>query len=178
MPPFTLALFIHLISLIIGFGSVVVIDTFGLLWLLRRVSLSFIIRVASFTQPLIWVGWFGLVFSGLFLLRLKGIVDNLMWMKLYFVALIGLNGVWLHLIKKGLERIPDGGAIPPRWKFRMTLASVISQVGWWSAIAIGFLHHEWRGVIHWPPNPWLIMALILGVLAVTVAIGEMALRKK
>lgn len=50
-------LFIHLISLIVGFGSVIVIDTFGFLWLLKKVKLTFVNRVANVTQPLIWIGW-------------------------------------------------------------------------------------------------------------------------
>lgn len=172
-----IALFIHIVSLITGFGSVLVIDTFGLLWLLKKVPLSFVMKVANVTQRLIWLGWFGLVASGSYMLLNKGFIDNLTWMKLFFVALVGLNGIWLHLIKKGFERIQDNPRVPAKLIFDMSVSTTVSQVGWWSAILIGFLHHEWRGNITWPPNPFVLMAVIIGALFITLAIGKLSTRK-
>jgi len=74
---FYIFLFIHLISLIIGFGSVIVIDVFGLLWVLRKVDLKLVDKVAGITQKLIWIGWGGLVLSGIGLISIKGYIDNL-----------------------------------------------------------------------------------------------------
>lgn len=167
-----IALFIHILSLVTGFGSVLVIDMFGLLWLFKKVPLSFVMKVANVTQRLIWLGWFGLVASGSYMLWTKGFIDNLTWMKLFFVALVGLNGIWLHLIKKGFERIQDNPHVPSKLIFDMSVSTAISQVGWWSAILIGFLHHEWRGNINWPPNPFTLMILILGALVITLVIGK------
>jgi hypothetical protein len=58
-------LFLHLISLIIGFGAVLVIDTFGLLWLFKKKPLPKVMEVAEVTQRLIWIGWAGMVVSGI-----------------------------------------------------------------------------------------------------------------
>lgn len=173
-----IALFVHIISLVVGFGSVLIIDTFGLLWLLKKAPLSFVMKVANVTQRLIWLGWFGLVASGSYLLWFKGFTDNLTWMKLFFVALVGLNGIWLHFIKKGFERIQNNPQIPPRSIFDMSLSTAISQIGWWSAIVIGFLHHEWRGNINWPPNPFTIMGVLIAAIILTIALGKIVRQKK
>jgi len=131
---FYIFLFIHLVSLIVGFGAVVVIDTVGLLWLRKKVKLAFVTQVAGITQRLIWIGWFGLVISGTVLLGLKGWpLSDLTKLKLFLVAMLGANGIFLHFIKKEFElgRVPLG---------RMTLATIISQIGWWGAMIIGFLN--------------------------------------
>lgn len=59
-------LFIHLISTIVGFGAVIVIDVWGFLWIINKQKLSQVMSVARVTQILIWIGFFGLVLSGLF----------------------------------------------------------------------------------------------------------------
>lgn len=104
---FYIALFAHLVSLIVGFGSVLAIDTFGLLMLLRRQPLSQVKKVANATQVLIWAGWLGMAISGLNLIILKGCADNPTKIKLFFVIMIGLNGVFLHYIKKALDKIEE-----------------------------------------------------------------------
>lgn len=157
-------------------GAVIVIDTFGVLWLFKKVSLRYTMSVADVTQRLIWVGWTGLVISGTGLLVLKGFVDNLTWIKLFFVALVGANGVLMHVVKKSLEALPDEN-VPARLRFRIALTSVISQVGWWSAIAIGLLHNEWRSYIDWPRNPELYMAGVLAAILIVAVVGEVALRR-
>jgi hypothetical protein len=166
---------VHVASLIVGMGSVIVIDVFGLLWILKKVPLSLVNTVANITQKLIWTGWGGLVLSGIGLLTIKGFVDNLTMMKLFFVALVGANGIFLHVIKKSFEQI-KGDTISDKLKFRITLASTISQVGWWSAIAIGLLHARWNHVINWPPNPTFYMICIaVGITAIAL-VGELAFK--
>ncbi|OGZ46954.1 MAG: hypothetical protein A3J54_01955 [Candidatus Ryanbacteria bacterium RIFCSPHIGHO2_02_FULL_45_13b] len=155
--PFYIFLAVHLASLIVGMGAVVVIDVFGFLWLFKKIKTTFIIRVAHITQRLIWIGWAGLVLSGIGLIILKGYIDNLTMIKLYFVALIGANGIFLHTIKKALENLSDRTAMPSWLMFRIGFATILSQIGWWSAIAIGFLHRHWRHTIDWPDAPGMYM---------------------
>ena len=134
---FYIALFFHLAFLITGFGAVLVIDTFGLLMLLGRQTLEQVKKVAEVTQKLIWLGWVGMVVSGANLIWLKGYVDNLTKIKIFFVVLIGLNGIFLHLIKKhAVDRFQNKSDIPKIWMFRMGLASAISQTGWWGALVM------------------------------------------
>ena len=175
--PFHIFLFIHLACLITGFGAVLVLDTFGLLWLLKKIPLSLVNKVAHVTQRLIWLGWFGMVASGLGLIIIKGYVDNLTVIKLFFVAMVGLNGVWLHFIKKSITNLGDNEPMPLLIKFRMFLATTISQTGWWGAILIGFVHRHIQHNIPWPANPWIYIFLIAGVFAVALAAGELALKK-
>jgi hypothetical protein len=175
-PGFYIALFVHLVSLVVGFGAVVVIDTFGLLWLLRKTTLETVVRVAHTTQMLIWVGWIGLVCSGLFLITTKGFVDNLTAIKLFFVVMLGLNGVALHFLKRGFEKYEKQDWVPAIYKFRIGLTSAVSQLGWWGALSIGFLHRHWRHEINWPENPWLVMGGILVIFIGVLLIGEIKLK--
>src|SRR3989338_10746466 len=85
MSPFTLFLFIHIISLVVGFGTVLVTDFFGFLWMRRTISKTVLTQVTHSTKKLIWLGYTGLVVSGIGLLIMKGYVDNLTKIKLFFV---------------------------------------------------------------------------------------------
>lgn len=173
--PFLIFLFIHLVALVLGFGSVMVVDVFGLLWLSGKVKLALVNRVAHVTQRLIWLGWGGLVLSGIGLIYLKGSVDNLTLIKLFLVAALGVNGIFLHYIKKSMEHIRDGR--PDRLEmFRIGLATVISQIGWWGAVVIGFLHRHWRHSIPWPENPWFVISVLTAVFLGAAFTGELLLR--
>jgi hypothetical protein len=60
------ALFIHLISLVVGFGAVLAVDWYGLLSLSRRVTIGDVLLTAERMTPLIWIGLAGLTASGVF----------------------------------------------------------------------------------------------------------------
>lgn len=175
-PLFYIFLFVHLVSLLVGFGSVIVIDSFGFLWLLKKVQLSFVMRVAETTQKLIWIGWSGMVFSGLFLITAKGYVDNLTKIKIFFVLLVGLNGIFLHLLKKAFEKIQDGSTMPNILMFRMAITTLISQTGWWGALLIGFVHRHLSHNIPWPSSPYTYMVVWVIFLIVLWGSGELMLR--
>jgi hypothetical protein len=167
---FYVILFGHLASLILAFGSVLVIDVFGLLWLFKKKTLSEVFRVAAVTQALIWIGWFGLVATGVPLLIMKGLVDDLTWLKIFLVGLAGFNGLFLDRIKKEGEKIPDTARPPARLIFRIALGSAISQLSWWGATIIGFYHGTVEHVVRWPHKPVLWMAgVILAIAVVTIA---------
>lgn len=178
--PFYIFLFIHIVSLITGFGSVIVIDTFGLLWLLKfkKVTLERVNSVAEITQRLIWLGWCGLVCSGIFLITIKGYIDNLTKIKLFFVILVGLNGIFLHYIKKNSIEFASANKLPSRMMFRVFLATFISQLGWWGAFSIGFVHRHWRHNIPWPEHYVWVMFGILLLIATMAIVGESVTKKK
>lgn len=177
-PLFFVFLFFHLVGLIVGFGSVLVMDTFGLLWIFKRTHMSFVHKVAAVTQRLIWVGWTTMVLSGLGLITLKGYVDNLTKIKIFFVLMVGLNGIFLHLIKKSTQHLGDHDRMTPLQQFRITLASVISQVGWWGALLIGFVHRHIEHNISWPENPWPFIVGIAAVFVLAGSIGEVVFKEK
>ena len=175
--PFYILLFIHLTSLVVGFGSVLVVDFLGLAWISSKISLKILTQVTNHIQKLIWLGWFGLVGSGIGLILIKGYIDELTQLKLFFVILVGANGIILHSIQKTLVTI-KGENVPLSLKFRIAVACMISQVGWWGAMSIGFLHRHWRHNISWPHDPWIYMFLIIFSFGIITVLGQILLSSK
>jgi hypothetical protein len=153
-PWFYFFLFLHLVSLIVGFGAVLLIDVVGVLWIRGRTDAVFLGRVAEVTQRVIWAGWAGLVVSGIGLITLKGAVDSLTHIKLFFVFMIGVNGIALHFIKHTLGRYATWDTVPPVYKYHIVAMTVVSQVGWWGALFIGFIHRHIQHFIAVPTSPW------------------------
>lgn len=176
--PFFILLFVHLSSLILGFGSVLVTDLYGLLWTWDRVRFTQLIRVSGVTEKFVWAGWIGMVVAGVPLLVLKGEIDHLMMIKLFFVVLIGINGLALHKLHSKVEGFSQGEDVPNIFMFRLILSLFVSQLGWWGALLIGFLHrHVWT-IINWPDRPWLVIGCILAVLLVIWRGGEAFFKEK
>ena len=169
---FFIALIIHLLGLILGLGSVVVTDLFGVLWILNHVRFPQIIRLSAKTEKFIWIGYFIMVGAGIPLILIKGFIDNLMIVKLFFVGVIAINGVFLHYIHKALKPYMHNERIPKLIMFRLILAIFVSQLAWWSAFVIGFLHRHVESVINWPNHPYFMCAIILAVFLIIWVIGE------
>lgn len=175
---FFILLFFHLSFLILGFGSVLVTDLYGILWIWDRVRFNQIVKVSGVTEKLIWTGWTGMVAAGIPLILLKGEVDNLMMIKIAFVILVGLNGILLHLIQKKLQEYKDNDVVPGIFIFRMMFTTTLSQIGWWGAIVIGFLHRHVSTIIQWPDRPLLYIGLLITALLIIWIAGEVVLRRK
>lgn len=127
------ALFVHLGCLVVGFGAVIAVDWIALLWVLGRRSLTEVLGIAGGVHVLIWIGYAGLVLSGVLLS--PDLASTLTQIKLALVLVIGLNGV----LAAGLQR-----QLGDRHGGRLVLLSAacasVSQVAWWSAAVIGFLN--------------------------------------
>jgi hypothetical protein len=135
-----IALFGHLISLIVGFGAVVAVDAYGFLWLLGRRTAAEIVRFAATAHVLISAGVVGLLVSGAILQ--PDLTAPLPRAKSLLVLMVMLNGVNAHRLSVRLRALPGevSGDHIPWWCIpRSFLTAVISQVGWWGAIIIGFL---------------------------------------
>lgn len=135
----TVALFVHLGALVIGLGSVLTIDYYGTLWLLGRRSLPQALEFAGPLHVPVWAGLAGLVLSGTVLdpdLRAP-----LTRVKLVLVLLIALNGVHAQALHRTLvDR--TGSRPPPRLLVRGVISAILSQLGWWGAVTIGFLNSQ------------------------------------
>jgi hypothetical protein len=175
---FYILLFVHLGSLILGFGSVLVTDLYGFLWALNRVRFAQVVKVSGVTELFIWIGWSGMVISGIPLIILKGEIDRLMIMKFFFVVLVGVNGIPLHYLQKAVQRFKESDFVPSVFIFRLGLALFVSQLGWWGAVVIGFLHRHIWTIIEWPARPWLTSLIILAALLLTWAGGEVWFRTR
>jgi hypothetical protein len=124
-----IALFVHLGSVVIGFGPVLLVDWFGFLWLVGRRSFADVVRTAQGAHTPTWAGFAGLLASGLFLGLPAG-------PKAFAVLIIGLNGVYAGILLKELKRHAD----PPTFLLiRSAAATLISQAAWWTALVLGYL---------------------------------------
>ena len=125
----TAALFVHLGSVLLGFGAVLLVDWFGVLWLAGRRSLADVLRTAAGAHVPTWLGFAGLLASGVFLGPPAGI-------KMVAVLVVGLNGVHAGTLLPLLSR---PGPPPARLLVRSVAATTISQLAWWTAVVAGFL---------------------------------------
>ncbi|MFG2623318.1 hypothetical protein ACGFXC_37525 [Streptomyces sp. NPDC048507] len=130
------ALFVHLASLVLGFGAVLSADYYGLLWATGRCALAEVVAATARLHVPIWAGLGGLVVSGLMLH--PDLHSALTLTKLGLVAALTVNGLQAGLLGRRLE-----GAAEPVGR-RLLLwggaTALVSQLCWWGAVVIGFLN--------------------------------------
>lgn len=131
----TCALFVHLASLVVGFGAVLAVDWAAALWLFARREFEHVLDTAATVAVPIWIGYAGLVASGLLLE--PNLADPLTKLKVVLVVVIGVNGVlatWLHAAMKQSDS--------PRLLVVGSMSAGASQAAWWGATVIGFLNAQ------------------------------------
>ena len=131
---------LHVLSLVLAFGSVVVIDWHGLLWLMGRRGLHESTRLAAAAGPLIWLGLAGLLASGALLNPDLG--SPMAWTKLILVLAVALNGAMTSTTARLLCDLPRTvlpTSLPRHLQAKVFTATAVSQIGWWGAITIGFI---------------------------------------
>ncbi|GIH28308.1 hypothetical protein Aph01nite_66180 [Acrocarpospora phusangensis] len=137
------AQFGHLLALCAGFGAVLVIDTCGLLFLTGRQGAAQTMRVVSAADPVVWLGYAGLVVTGALL---EPDLDSpLTWLKLAAVLVTGLNGIHARLLTRELAALPGDpsfGGLSRAQRVRLLLSGTASQAAWWTAILVGFWHNQ------------------------------------
>jgi transposase-like protein len=141
-----LAVTAHVLSLVVAFGSVVVVDWHGLLWLARRRGLHESTRIAAAVSPLIWIGLVGLLASGALLS--PDLSSPLTWVKLTFVLVVALNGAMTSTTAELLRELPpsrSAALLPRRVRTRIFVTATVSQIAWWAAIVIGFVNASKAG---------------------------------
>lgn len=140
------ALFVHLMSMAIGFGAVIVIDIYGLLWLAGRRSLAELVDLDTAAHTVIAIGVGGLLASGIALQ--PDLTTPLARLKMLLVLVLMLNGLAAQRFLVGMRKtLPAGtsGASIPWTAFQRGLtAALVSQASWWGAIAIGFITNAAR----------------------------------
>ncbi|MFD4658273.1 hypothetical protein ACFWP2_21895 [Kitasatospora sp. NPDC058444] len=131
----TAALFVHLASLVLGFGAVLVADYYGLLWMTRRCTLHEALGATSRLHLPIWAGLGGLIVSGV-MLEPK-LSSALTCVKLALVLLLTVNGLQAGLLN---QRMAQHGptALTPRLLAWGAGTALVSQICWWGAVVIGF----------------------------------------
>jgi hypothetical protein len=123
------------ISCIIGYGAVVVIDTAGLFWILKKRSMDFVYSMTGITQPLIWIGWIGITGGMLGSLAFTPLTP-LVTYQLILLGILGLNGIYLQTTKKKLNLTNPNQKLP---MFSIFLATLISQTSWITLLILQFI---------------------------------------
>jgi hypothetical protein len=135
------AVVLHVLSLVVAFGAVILVDWHGFLWLIRRRTLAEIIRLDGAATPLIWGGLAGMLATGVFL---NPHLSNPMTdIKLVAVLALTQNGILLIPLMRRLARLPPEsgfGALSVGQRTHLLVCLGISQACWWSAIIIGFIN--------------------------------------
>lgn len=135
------ALFVHLASLVVGLGAVLMIEWHALLW---ATGWSYVreLRQADRTMILpVWVGLTGLLASGALLEPDLGQPTTLV--KLVAVLVLSLNGVALTRWTSDLARLPPNArfhSLPWRARAWFVASAIVSQAAWWTAVVIGLLN--------------------------------------
>ncbi|MEI5583510.1 MULTISPECIES: hypothetical protein [unclassified Agromyces] len=134
-------LFVHLASLVVGLGAVLMIEWHGLLWATGW-STAREVRQADRTLILpVWVGLGGLLASGALLQ--PDLAQPLTVVKLVAVLVLSLNGVALTKWTSDLARMPAKAhfrALPRAARIGYLASGAVSQLAWWTAVVIGMFN--------------------------------------
>ena len=134
-----LALFGHLAALVLGFGAVLSLDWFGLMWMLGRQDLLTLVRVTQVAHTPIWIGLAGLTASGVLLSPDTSAAPTVV--KLVAVLVVAMNGLAAARVQRRLLALD--GRVPPRpLLLTAVLVATVSQAGWWTATLVGFLNSQ------------------------------------
>ncbi|MET1022533.1 MAG: hypothetical protein ABWX69_10085 [Arthrobacter sp.] len=139
----SLAVALHILSLVVAFGAVILVDWHGFLWLIGRRQLAEVLRLGGAATLLIWGGLAGLLATGVFLN--PHLNNPLTDLKLAAVLVLSLNGIMLIPLMRRLARLPSDASfedLTAGQRIHLLLRLVISQACWWTAIIIGFINAE------------------------------------
>jgi hypothetical protein len=135
-----LALFVHLASLVVGLGAVLMIEWHALLWATGWSSVREL-RQADRTMILpVWAGLGGLLVSGALLE--PDLQQPATLVKMAAVLVLALNGVALTHWTHALARLPGSArfaSLPSRARVGFVASAIVSQVAWWTAVIVGLL---------------------------------------
>src|SRR4051812_21246249 len=88
---FTVAVALHVLGLVVGFGAVLLVDWYGLAWMAGLRTLPECLRLAQAAHPLIWLGLGVMLVSGVGLAPDLGSATA--WTKQVLVLVLLNNGV-------------------------------------------------------------------------------------
>jgi hypothetical protein len=155
--PYRLAVFGHLMALMLGFGAVLVLDVYGF----RRIRnkdapVISVVHLAHVLDIGIWLGLIGLLVTGAFLH--PNVHSHWFQIKAAAVLLVALNGVSVQALNHRVYELPPTTVmrdLPTNLMRRLMLAAAISGLAWWTAIGIGFFSNIEKtagtGPMYMPP---------------------------
>lgn len=144
-----IGLAVHILALVLSFGTILVVDWLGLLWLLGKVQMHESGRLEAAAKPLIWGGLALLLASGALIDPDLG--NPVTVIKLVCVLVLMLNGLGIAPAMHQLLALPPQtrfGELGRRIRMRLLIALTVSQTCWWTAVLIGLVNstlRRWAG---------------------------------
>lgn len=125
---------IHLAGLSAAYGSVLVVDIIGLIWLFRQISRERMLAITAWAQPVIWSGLAAMLVSGAMLG--PDLSRPLTKLKMGLVILLALNGLNLDALRKRTKSLTGQlfWDTPQSYKVWSIFSIVLSQALWISII--------------------------------------------
>lgn len=140
-----IGLAVHILALVLSFGTILVVDWLGLLWLLGKVQMHESGRLEAAAKPLIWGGLALLLASGALIDPDLG--NPVTVIKLVCVLVLMLNGLGIAPAMHQLLALPPQtrfGELGRRLRMRLLIALTVSQTCWWTAVLIGLVNSTLR----------------------------------
>lgn len=144
-----IGLAVHILSLVLSFGTILVVDWLGLLWLLGKMELHESGKLEAAAKPLIWGGLALLLVSGA--LIHPDLTNMVTVAKLVAVLVLMLNGLSIAPAMHRLLALPSAtrfSELTRGLRLRLLIALTISQTCWWTAVLIGLINstlRRWTG---------------------------------
>lgn len=144
-----IGLAVHILALVLSFGTILVVDWLGLLWLFGRVEMHASGKLEAAAKPLIWGGLALLLVSGA--LIDPDLTSLVTVVKLACVLVLMLNGLSIAPAMHLLLALPPSTRfteLTRRLRLRLMIALTVSQTCWWTAVLIGLINstlRRWTG---------------------------------
>ncbi|MBT1003174.1 hypothetical protein KIH31_11200 [Paenarthrobacter sp. DKR-5] len=138
---FRISLAVHVLSLTLGFGAVLLVDWHGFLWLLGRRGIHELGRLEHAARPVIWGGIAGLLASGALLH--PAVTSGPTQLKLAAVLILMVNGITIDPVIHQLRANPAETRFTELrrgTRLHMLVSMSLSQLCWWTAIIVGFMN--------------------------------------
>lgn len=131
---------LHLAGLSAAYGTVLIVDTIGLLWLFGQVTRERMLAITAWAQPVIWCGLAAMLISGAMLG--PDLSRPLTKVKMTLVILLALNGLNLDALRKRTKSLTGQSFwdSPNSYKAWSIFSIMLSQALWLSIILVAVLN--------------------------------------
>lgn len=136
----TIWFIVHLASLALAYGTVIIVDLIGGLWLLGELGRERMLKITAWAQPVIWAGLVGMMISGALLG--PDLTKPLTRVKMTLVILLAVNGLNLDALRKRTTQLSGQKFwdTPNSYKAWSVFSIALSQALWISIIVIAALN--------------------------------------
>lgn len=131
---------VHLVALCGAYGSVIIVDIIGLLWLVRQVDRERMLAITAWAQPVIWAGILAMMVSGAMLG--PDLSRPLTKVKMTLIILLAINGLNLDALRKRTKEL-SGQTFrdaPRSYKAWSVFSIALSQALWISIVVVAALN--------------------------------------